>query len=101
WYSIKNVLVHRLIEESDVQEHGLFVAQVEVVLKLVIQLDTQLLESRRDLIGLLLDYLWLLFLPSLGIFLIIRASATAFKGHARVLQLHLLLVLQLPRSLHS
>jgi len=44
-HSIKHILTHGFIVQSDVQEHGFLVAQVKVILKFVIQFDTELLQS--------------------------------------------------------
>lgn len=39
WNCVEAVLSHGFIVQSDVQEHGLFIAQMEVILKFVIKFD--------------------------------------------------------------
>jgi len=68
-YSIETVLTQGIVVKFDVKEHSLLVAQVEVILKLVVKLDAQLLYSWAYGARQLSDYLTLI---AFGLFLIIR-----------------------------
>lgn len=39
-YSVETIFTHSFIVKFDVEEHGLLVAQMEVVLQFVVKLDT-------------------------------------------------------------